>query len=276
MEISKEKIEAYRKTLYQIIFKTDTRAGKIFDIVLLILILVSVLSTVADSIIVVHDRFRLAFKILEWFITTCFTAEYILRIYCSPQPKKYILSFYGIIDLLAIMPTYLNVFFKGAHHLTVIRLLRLLRIFRIFKLTHFVKESKYLLQAIRQSIAKIVVFIFFVILLVTILGTIMYVVEGHVNRGFSDIPKAIYWAIVTLTTVGYGDITPITVLGQLIAAIIMLLGYAIIAVPTGIISAEMIKPFYGKRKWTICRNCGENNHDKEAIYCKHCGTKLDE
>lgn len=274
---SREDIKVYRKVLYRVIFYTDTRAGKVFDVVLLLLISVSVLSTIFDSVTSIHLRYLVFFRVLEWFVTVCFSVEYLLRIYCSPKPGLYIFSFYGVIDFLAILPTYLSLFFVGTGHLSVIRLLRLLRIFRIFKLSHFVKESIFLLSAIRRSIVKIVVFMFFVLLLVTILGTVMYVVEGRVNNGFSDIPRSIYWAIVTLTTVGYGDITPITSLGQFIAASIMLLGYSIIAVPTGIISAEMIRPFYSdQRRRVVCPNCGERGHDGNACYCKRCGGVLDQ
>ena len=269
---SREVIDGYRKVLYRVIFYTDTRAGKVFDVVLLLLISLSVLSTIFDSVASIHLRYRVFFRVLEWFFTVCFSIEYFLRIYCSPNPRLYIFSFYGVIDFFSILPTYLSLFFMGTGHLSVIRLLRLLRVFRIFKLSHFVKESVFLLSAIQRSFVKIVIFMFFVLLLVTILGTVMYVVEGRVNSGFSDIPRSIYWAIVTLTTVGYGDITPITSLGQFIAASIMLLGYSIIAVPTGIISAEMVKPFYGNRqRGIVCPNCGEMEHDGNARYCKRCG-----
>lgn len=262
-----------REKLYIVIFGTDTPAGKRFDVILLIVILFSVFMAIIESVPYVRLRFQKIIKIIEWSITAAFTIEYILRIYCSPNRKKYIFSFYGIIDLLAILPSFISVFIKGTHYLTIIRSLRLLRIFRIFKLTQFLNESSFLAYSLKTGLHKILVFMYFVIIMVIILGSLMYVIEGNVNPSFSDIPKSIYWAVVTITTVGYGDITPITVPGQLLATTVMLLGYAIIAVPTGILSTEMIKN-HRKSFHRSCPFCENKIHDKDAAYCKICGTPL--
>lgn len=272
MKMTQEEIEQKKKKLYSIVFKTDTRAGFRFDLALLYIILFSVLVAILDSVPIFHERFQLIFSVLEWLITAFFAFEYALRIYISPVKRKYIFSLYGVIDLLAILPSFIGLFIQGSNYLVVIRAIRLLRIFRILQLTHFIRESSHLITAIRKSLNKIVIFIFFVMILVVILGSIMYVVEAPYNESFSDIPKSIYWAIVTITTVGYGDITPVTFLGQLISAIIMLLGYAFIAVPTGIFSSEMIRQ--SKKLKTVCPKCRNSDHDKDAKFCKLCGTKL--
>ncbi|MCP9610896.1 ion transporter [Coprobacter tertius] len=260
-----------KKILYTVIFKTDTPAGKNFDIALLVTIVFSVLLAMLESVRSLQN-FRNLFRILEWIITVLFTIEYVLRIYCSPNKRKYIFSFYGIIDLLAILPSFLGILFSTTRYLSIVRSLRLLRIFRIFKLSHFVKESDHLADSLKRSFSKILLFSYFIIIMVTILGSIMYMVEGNVNPSFSNIPESIYWAIVTITTVGYGDITPITFTGQLISSMVMLLGYSIIAVPSGIFTAEMIRPL--RKKNIICDNCGNKEHDKDAKYCKQCGASL--
>ena len=262
-----------RVRLHEIIFEADTRLGKGFDISLLILIILSVVAVLFDSVKPIHNRFGDILYVAEWLFTILFTLEYFLRIYSSIRPKKYIFSFYGIIDLLAIIPTYLSVMFTGTQFLLVIRMLRLLRVFRVLKLARYVGASKTLGVALRNSRHKIVVFLEVVLTMVVITGSLMYLIEGEEN-GFTSIPRSIYWAIVTLTTVGYGDIAPQTVLGQTLASIIMIIGYAIIAVPTGIISVEMAKA--AQTNTQVCQNCHCNDHDDNALYCKKCGEPLNE
>ncbi len=268
----REKIERLRRKVYIIIFHTNTRAGKIFDISLLVLIILSVVMVSLESFPNIDIRYENTINNAEWFITICFTIEYILRIFSVNNRRKYIFSFYGIIDFLSILPSFLGLFIDGTQYLMTIRMLRLLRMFRVFQLTHFVNESNFLIQAFKRSLDKILVFMNFIFVLVIILGTLMYVIESGVNPSFANIPQSIYWAIVTITTVGYGDITPITVPGRTLAAIIMLLGYAIIAVPTGIITTEIA---YGSRKVIRkCTNCGLKYHEGDAKYCRKCGARI--
>jgi len=243
-----------------------------FDVILLISIVLSVLIVMLDSVMELHLRFTRLFFYCEWMFTLLFTIEYITRIAISRKPKKYVLSFYGVIDLLSIIPTYLSLILAGSHYLLVIRILRMLRIFRVLKLTRFLSASHVLQKSLQQSKYKIVVFLEVVITVVVIMGSLMYLIEGP-EYGFNSIPKSIYWAIVTLTTVGFGDITPQTVLGQFFASIIMILGYSIIAVPTGIISAEMIKAEKSTKSNTgiVCKSCKSRDHDVDAEYCKYCG-----
>ena len=268
-------ISPLREQLHEIIFEADTPTGRAFDIALLVLIVVSILLVMAESIesfASTHGRLLL---ILEWILTGVFTVEYLLRLYSVYHPWKYARSFFGIVDLLAILPTYIAFFFGGAQAFLVIRALRLMRIFRILKLGHFLSEGQYIAAALRASLTKITVFLFFISILVTILGAIMYLIEGGTNAGFSNIPKSIYWAIVTLTTVGYGDITPITAVGQFLSALVMVLGYAIIAVPTGIVTGELIRKARENRNNTqACRYCGKEGHDDDAVHCKYCGHLL--
>ncbi len=261
-----------KEKLYEIIFESDTPAGKLFDVALLIAILLSVLLVMLESVHSIAISYISILHILEWIITGIFTVEYILRILITKKPIRYILSFYGIIDFLSVIPTYISLFIAGSHSLVVLRMLRMLRVFRILKLTRYTSASASLRRAMWASREKIGVFIFFVIILVFIIGTIMYLVEGESN-GFTSIPKSIYWAIVTLTTVGYGDISPGTSLGQFLASIVMIMGYAIIAVPTGIVTSEMMKPT-GKQNTQVCHSCMYESHDDDAVYCKKCGTKL--
>ncbi len=258
--------------LYDIIFEADTRAGKIFDVALLIIILISVALVMLESVETIRYKNQHLLRILEWIITIIFSFEYILRIAIVKKPFRYIFSFYGIIDLLSVLPTYIGLLIAGSHSLVVIRILRLLRIFRILKLTRYTQASRSLARALWASRAKISVFIFFVIILVILIGTIMYLVEGDAH-GFSSIPKGIYWAIVTLTTVGYGDISPETPLGQFLASVVMILGYAIIAVPTGIVTAEIINPS-NKQNTQVCPHCLYPDHDDNAVFCKKCGARL--
>lgn len=265
---------SWQERLHTIVYESNTTAGKAFDVVLLILITGSILVVMLDSMDEWEQRFGQLFSTLEWIFTILFTIEYILRLISIRKPLHYVTSFLGIIDLLAIVPSYLNVMFAGANYLLVFRSLRLLRVFRIFKLTRFVNEMQFLRTAIRGSLRKIGIFILFVLILVIILGSVMYLVEGR-NNGFTSIPQSIYWAIVTITTVGYGDISPVTPLGKLVASIIMLLGYGIIAVPTGIITHEMSLAIHDKTPHTsVCPVCGSESHDSDAVYCKHCGAKL--
>ncbi len=264
-----------RDKLHEIIFEADTPVGKAFDIVLLALIVLSILMVMLESIDTFQASHRRILVIIEWVLTVVFSIEYILRLWSVYSPWKYARSFFGVIDLLAILPTYIAFFFGGAQAFLVIRALRLMRIFRILKLGHFLSESQYIASALRASLTKITVFLFFISILVTILGAVMYLIEGGTNIGFSNIPSSIYWAIVTLTTVGYGDITPATTVGKMLSAIVMVLGYAIIAVPTGIVTGELIKQARDNRNNTrACRYCGEEGHDDDAHYCKYCGNML--
>jgi voltage-gated potassium channel len=265
--------KTWRHKWHEIIFGTETRAGKVFDELLLASILASVLIVFLDSVTSLNQKFGDLFYIAEWIFTIFFTIEYILRIITTPRPSRYIFSFYGIIDLLAILPTYLSIFLVGTQFLITIRILRLLRIFRILKLTRYVGASADLWDSLRSSRHKIAVFLWTVMTIVVIMGSIMYLIEGP-DHGFRSIPESIYWAIVTLTTVGYGDISPETPLGKAIASIIMIIGYAIIAVPTGIISVEMSKVRNRLDDENECTSCHYIDHDEDAKFCKKCGKKL--
>jgi voltage-gated potassium channel len=264
-----------RKKIYIIIFGANTPAGKLFDVVLLWMIILSVTIVILESVATLRQPHHPFFVTAEWFFTVLFTLEYLLRIYSSPRPLRYITSFFGIIDLLAILPTFLGLFFDQVTFLLTIRALRLLRMFRIFKLGRYLKEAAVLVKALQASMYKIIVFFGAVLTLVLILGSLLYLIEGEAN-GFTSIPQSVYWAIVTITTVGYGDIAPATVLGKLLASVAMLTGYSIIAVPTGIISIELGKAAKGdkKRASRKCENCGHGHHDEDASYCKICGKKL--
>ncbi|MCD6347671.1 MAG: ion transporter [Bacteroidales bacterium] len=263
----------HKEQLWETIFKADTPAGKRFDIFLLIAILLSIFVVILESVETINSDYRYVFRILEWLITIIFTAEYFIRIYVVRSKLKYILSFYGIIDLLSILPTYLALFFIGSQSLLVIRAVRLLRVFRILKFSRYTKAGNTIVSALRSSMAKISVFLFAVVMLVIIIGTSMYLIEGKDN-GFNNIPTSIYWAIVTMTTVGYGDIAPHTILGQFLASFVMILGYGIIAVPTGIVTAQVIQDqnTLTDRK---CQNCGEKHHSPDAQYCKSCGSRIE-
>ncbi len=271
--------QGYRALTHQIIFGTDTFWGKTFDIALLVIIIGSVFAVMLETVGPIQERFGYYLVILEWVFTIFFSLEYILRLWCVKHPIKYATSFFGIIDLLAILPTYLSLIFVGTHYLVVIRALRLMRVFRIFKLAHFLNEGTSLIKALRASQAKITVFLVFILLLVTVLGSLMYLIEGDADSGFTSIPRSVYWAIVTLTTVGYGDITPVTALGQFLSALIMILGYAVIAVPTGIVTSELTTNKNSKQKQVAhpkidCPTCGKGENDANANYCKHCGDSL--
>ncbi len=267
------KNDGWRFKIHEVIFEADTKSGKIFDIILIIAILLSVVVVMLDSIAEVNNEFGNVFYVLEWIFTILFTIEYFLRLISIGKPLKYATSFFGIVDLLAILPTYFSLLFPGSQYFLVIRVLRLLRIFRVLKLVQYVGEAKSLRQALKASKRKIIVFVFTVLIVVVIFGSLMYVIEGEDN-GFTSIPRSIYWAIVTLTTVGYGDISPITPLGQALAAIIMILGYGIIAVPTGIVTAEMTIAAGKKISTQTCLECSAEGHDSDAEFCKYCGARL--
>lgn len=264
----------FKKNLHDIIFEADTFAGKLFDELLLVFIILSVSVVMVDSVPNIHAKYQVYLYSAEWFFTILFTIEYALRVWTTQQSNKYVFSLYGIIDLLSIVPTYLSLLIVSSQFLIIIRILRLLRVFRVLKLMAFLGASDILIKSINKSRYKITVFFFFVLLLVTIIGSIMYIIESP-ETGFTSIPRSVYWAIVTLTTVGYGDIAPQSVLGQFFASFVMLLGYAIIAVPTGIITSEIFKQTNKTNSNTqVCSNCNTNNHDDDALFCKHCGEKL--
>ena len=265
-------VSGWRRSLYIVIFDADTKSGKLFDIVLIIAILASVLVVMLDSMIEFRQSHGQLLKIAEWVFTILFSIEYGLRLLCVRKQSKYIFSFYGIIDLLAILPTYMSLILPGTQYLIAIRILRILRIFRVLKLVKYLDEADYLKQALMASRRKISVFLFAVLMVAVFAGSLIYVVEGREN-GFTSIPTSIYWAIVTLSTVGFGDIAPATALGKFIAAVIMILGYGIIAVPTGIVSYEMARV---NQKPRNCSNCGSTDHDTDANFCKNCGTGLRE
>ena len=264
--------QSFKAKLYEIIFESDTPAGKGFDVLLIISILLSVIVVLLDSVQSYNNKYGDMLYLMEWIFTILFTIEYFLRIYCIKRPVLYIRSFFGIIDLLSIIPTYISIFLPASRYLSVIRILRVLRIFRILKLILYIGEANLLLDALISSRRKITVFLFFIFTLVTIIGSIMYLVEGETN-GFTSIPRSIYWAIVTITTVGYGDISPQTELGRLFASFAMILGYATIAVPTGIISAEY-STMKQKFNNTVCPDCANEDHEDDAEFCKICGSTL--
>ncbi|MHB0756039.1 ion transporter [Polaribacter sp. M15] len=267
------KKSSWKQRLHEIIYEADTPEGKLFDVVLLIAIIASILLVMLESVDSFDKKYHNFLNLCEWIITILFSIEYVLRVISIQKPTKYIFSFYGIIDLLSTIPKYLSFIFVGSQHLVALRALRLLRVFRILKLTRYVGASNHLLVAMKSSKAKISVFLFFVIIICIILGTIMYMVEGADN-GFTSIPRSVYWAIVTLTTVGFGDIAPQTPLGQFISSIIMILGYAIIAIPTGIVSSEMTKNSKHENNTQACPNCLKEKHKDNAIYCYNCGSIL--
>lgn len=262
-----------KKRLHEIIFEADTTEGKVFDLTIIVLILLSVLLVLLDSIAEIRERFGFVIHLVEWFITGIFLLEYLLRIYVLDKPIRYIFSFFGLIDLMAILPNFLGLIFSGGQSLMVIRAVRLLRVFRIFKLSRYTSAGRTLMKALYRSREKIFMFISVIVTLVVIFGTIMYLVEGEQN-GFTSIPVSIYWAVVTLTTVGYGDISPVTGFGQFLASIVMIMGYAIIAVPTGIVTSEMMR-MPAENNTQVCPHCLFDRHDDDARFCKKCGTHLE-
>jgi len=263
----------FRTRLHEIIFEADTPGGKLFDVLLILSIIVSVILVMLDSVSSIQQSFGKLLYLGEWFFTILFTIEYILRLYSIGRPLAYATSFFGWVDLLAILPSYLSIIFPGTHYLLVIRILRVLRIFRVLKLAQYLGEIHTLNRALLASRRKITVFLFVVLTLVVIFGSLMYLIEDP-EHGFTSIPRSIYWAIVTLTTVGYGDISPQTALGQAISAIIMIIGYGIIAVPTGIVTAELTQAYKKNISTQACRQCSAEGHDSDAKHCKHCGAEL--
>jgi len=260
--------------IYVIIFESDTPMGKLFDVALIGFIVLSIFVVIAESIRSWNPIIGPYLRMSEYVFTFFFTLEYVLRLYCSPRPRKYALSFFGIIDLLATLPLYIGWFFGTARYLLVIRTFRLIRVFRVFKLFNYLDEGNLLLHSLVYSSRKIIVFFLFVLILVTSIGTLMYMIEGQrPDTAFNNIPNSIYWAIVTMTTVGYGDITPETPLGRFLSAVVMLMGYTIIAVPTGIVSASMIRE-HKRRDAMKCPHCGRDGHEENAAYCKYCGARL--
>ncbi|MFK5926588.1 MAG: ion transporter [Desulfuromusa sp.] len=260
-----------RHRLHEIIFEADTPAGKLFDVILILSIIISVIVVMLDSVADLNFQYGQWFLFLEWFFTLIFTVEYVLRLSCIGRPSKYARSFYGIVDLLSILPSYVSLLLPGGKFLLVIRILRLLRVFRVLKLVQYVGESNFLQRALWASRRKIAVFLLSVFLLMVIFGSVMYIVEGAEN-GFTSIPRSIYWAVVTMTTVGYGDISPQTGFGQAIASLVMILGYGIIAIPTGIVTAELTHA--QNMSTQVCPECSAEGHDVDATYCKFCGADL--
>jgi voltage-gated potassium channel len=266
----------WREKLHEIIYEADTPTGKLFDLLLLVAIIASIILVMLESVSSIDTKYHDFLNVSEWVITILFSIEYIARIVSVKRPSNYIFSFYGIIDLLSTIPKYLSFFLVGSQSLVALRALRLLRVFRILKLTRYIGESTNLVRALKLSRARIAVFISFIIILCVILGTIMYLIESEEGSGFTSIPRSVYWAIVTLTTVGYGDIAPHTPLGQLIASVIMILGYGIIIIPTGIITSEMTRAQRANipTNTESCPNCATSNHRDDAEFCHHCGHKL--
>ena len=264
----------WRDVLYDVIFKADTVAGKSFDIAVIVIIVLSVITVIINTVGSIEQKYGNILHIAEWVFTIIFTIEYILRLICCKRSVVYARSFFGIVDLLAVVPTYISVFLPSSHVLVVIRILRVLRIFRVLKLVKYIGESELLIDALRSSRRKITVFLFSVVTIVIIFGSVMYIVETPDN-GFTNIPQSIYWAVVTLTTVGYGDMAPQTNIGKAIAMVIMVMGYGILAVPTGIVTAEITKSMgHNKVSSNVCEGCGYRWHDDDAHYCKHCGNTL--
>ena len=265
---------SWRYRLYVIIFQANTPMGRLFDIILFCLILSNILLLLLETVQNFSDRYAYAFRMFDYFFLAVFSVEYILRLLCVQRQKQFILSFYGIIGLMAIVPFFLEFIFPQSHVLMIIRSFRFLRIFRIFRMVKFLDESRLLVFSLIKSFRKIIIFLFFVLVLTFFLGSLMYVIEFKHNPGFSSIPQSIYWAIVTITTVGYGDVAPVTAAGKALASFIMILGYAIIAVPTGILSASMVKESRAGKTELKCSGCGAGGHNNNAQFCWSCGTAL--
>jgi voltage-gated potassium channel len=263
----------WRISLYEIIFEADTPSGKLFDVILIWCILLSILVVFLESISELGKKYSFYFHLIEWIFTVLFSIEYIFRLLSVKRPHRYAFSFYGVIDFLAIIPTYLSLVITGSQYLLVIRVLRLLRVFRIFKIRSLLAQAEILSRAIKASQHKIAVFLFTVMTMIVVIGTVMYVIEGPKN-GFTSIPTSMYWAIVTMTTVGYGDISPQTPIGQFLASIVMIIGYSIIAVPTGIVTVELAEASRKSVTTQVCPDCLKEGHDNDAVHCKYCGAKL--
>lgn len=274
MNIEEKADSPLKQQLRSVIFGTETPAGKRFDITLMVCIVLSVILIFIDTIEHINSRYGDYISIAEWTFTVFFTVEYILRLYCSLNRLHYARSFFGVVDLVSILPSYLGLIFPGANVALALRVLRLFRVFRVLKLLRYLSDGNLLIKAMMQSSRKVFIFFFSVSLIIMVLSVVMYVVEGP-NNGFTSIPKSMYWTVVTITTVGYGDITPQTPLGQGIAALTMLVGYSIIAIPTGILTAEISHEMVRTRDLRKCSNCGKKGHDNDAEYCNHCGSELE-
>lgn len=262
----------WRHRIYEVVFEAETTPGKVFDITLITLIIFSVVAILLESVRDIRLVYGRELFVAEWFFTVLFSIEYLLRLTAVKRPLRYVFSFYGLVDLMAILPTYISLLVPGTHYLLAIRILRLLRIFRVLKLATYISESRVITTALQRSRRKITVFLVAILTIVIVVGSLMYAVEGEEN-GFTDIPTSIYWAIVTLTTVGYGDLSPKTGLGKLLASVVMIIGYGIIAVPTGIVTAELARA--AKPASThVCPECHAEDHDLDAVHCKYCGAKL--
>ena len=267
--------KSFKQKVHEIIFEADTANGKLFDVILLAAILLSIIGVMLESVDEIDKKYHELIMAFEWGFTILFTIEYFFRIYAVNRPLKYIFSFMGIVDLLAIIPTYLIFIFPAVHWMSVIRAIRLIRIFRIFKLSRYLRGAHTMQIALRSSRPKIIVFLLSIMLLVIILGTLMYIIESSVRtNGFENIPNSIYWSIITLTTVGYGNIVPMTILGKIVASFIMILGYGIIAVPTGIVTAEFSRKRKEKVNTQVCPDCTAEGHEMEAKFCNKCGAEL--
>lgn len=265
---------AFREKLHEIIFEAETKEGRLFDIILLIAIVINIAILLFESVPGQSPEMARFYYVADWIFTVFFTIEYTFRLYAVYNPAKYATSFFGIIDLLSIMPSYLSVLFPGLHSLMIIRALRLLRLFRIFKLHQFVAQGQMLRKSIIVSLPKILIFLFNILILVFIFGSLMFVIENGVNEKFDSIPRSIYWAIITVTTVGYGDISPVTTAGQFVAAFTMLIGYAVLAVPTGIMTSTMLQMSKNESNTINCKSCGLEGHAMDAVFCRKCGTPL--
>ncbi|MDQ8180169.1 ion transporter [Pelagicoccus sp. SDUM812005] len=272
-EVTPEHWSKFRERCRLIIFRSTRFEEKFFDVALILAIIASVVTVMLASVQSIRLEYGSLLYGIEWAFTGLFTLEYFIRIYVSKKPLRYVFSFFGVVDLLSILPTYIDLIFPGAHYLMLFRALRVLRVFRVLKMVQFVGEANQLYAAIKASMRKIIVFVMAVLTMVLILGSIMYLIEGP-EHGFTSIPKSVYWAIVTLTTVGYGDISPQTPMGQMFASIIMITGYGVIAVPTGIVTAELTMATTLEKNDRICRNCGETGHKFSAKYCRNCGEPL--
>ncbi|MGW8180476.1 MAG: ion transporter [bacterium] len=268
-----EPLQNLRSLFYEVIFESNTPAGKLFDVVIITFILISVAVVMLDTVPALHSSFGSVFYFTEWFFTLVFTVEYFLRLFSARRASRYAFSFYGSVDLLSVIPTYLNLILAGSAYLLIIRILRILRIFRVLKLMVYTREAEVLIRSLLASRRKILIFLCSVATLVIIFGSLMYVIEGEEN-GFTSIPRSVYWAVVTLTTVGYGDIAPKTSLGRFVACLVMLLGYSIIAVPTGIVTVAMSRAGSRAEKQVSCGRCGSQDHDADALYCKRCGSAI--
>lgn len=265
----------WRRKCFETIFGYETRAGRVFDVALVMVILVSVGVVLADSVAALHQRFGAWFMALEWFFTLLFTVEYLVRLWAVREPLRYASSFYGVVDLLAFLPSYLSLLFPGLQYLAVIRVLRILRIFEVLHIRRYKRASGVLLDTLFRSWRKIVVFLMAMLTIITIFGALLYVIEGP-RHGFTSIPVSMYWALISVSTVGYGDISPVTPLGRFVASVLILIGYGIIAVPTGIYTAELMSRFKNQADGRACEQCGTTGHDRDARFCRECGAQLSE